>query len=62
MPMETQKWNYKGEEIDIPIVGKEDIDRPITDLDETMEIPLNDINNKLDKTIEISIQEGEDYE
>ena len=60
--METQKWNYKGEEIDIPIVGKEDIDRPITDLDETMEIPLNDINNKLDKTIEISIQEGEDYE
>ena len=60
--METQKWNYKGEEIDVPIVGKEDIDRPITDLDETMEIPLNDINNKLDKTIEISIQEGEDYE
>ncbi len=60
--METQKWNYKGEEIDVPIVGKEDIDRPITDLDETMEIPLNDINNELDKTIEISIQEGEDYE
>ena len=60
--METQKWNYKGEEIDIPIVGIEDIDRPITDLDETMEIPLNDINNELDKTIEISTQEGEDYE
>ena len=59
--METQKWNYKGEEIDVPIVGKEDIDRPITDLDETMEIPLNDINNELDKTIEISTQ-GEDYE
>ena len=40
--MRIEKWMYNGEEIEVPILDEEDIDKNL------------DINNDLEKTIELS--------
>ena len=67
--MQKEKWNYKGKEIEIPIVSDADIERNIViNLEDTQELSRQIINDRLEDTMELNLEDtqeipatGEDY-
>lgn len=44
--MRIEKWKYENEEIEVPIVDEEDIEKNEDDLDQTMPIKINEDDNE----------------
>ena len=55
--MKIEKWTFKDNKIEIPVISKEDIDcKNNVNLEDTMELCSNDLKDKFEETIEIDIQ------
>ena len=54
--MKKEKWIFKDEEIEVPIVSDEDIDFGIDiNLENTMELAIDELKNDLEDTKEIEL-------